>query len=210
MDGYYRSPLITHDFCMPHQVTWCGSLTATDSYGTSSHWICILSGKLTICPPLRVCDGSALVVTSMDGYLTVLSFADSPLGDPLELAKVPPTVRTLHAAYYDTVSRLSPIIPDNSRPQNVSFRRGRRDEDLNPDDDDDDVAAAAVLVLDDDDDDDDGDLLSVQMAKEELEALEDEGMEAPVAMIADSETGMVQAPVSPEKPPQPLTVKRRR
>ena len=53
----------------------------------------------------RLSDGSALIVTSMDGYLTVVCFPDNDLGEPIELSKVPPIVRKLHVAHYDKVSR---------------------------------------------------------------------------------------------------------
>ena len=95
-----------------------------------------------------VSDGSALIATSMDGYVTVICFPDNELGTspvhppthppthlltmlhpfhsctsskppssspsihpstypgtPLELAKVPPVVRTLHEAHYDKILR---------------------------------------------------------------------------------------------------------
>jgi hypothetical protein len=39
----------------------------------------------------------------MDGYVTVLSFPDKELGEPLDLNLVPPTVRRLHRPIYEQV-----------------------------------------------------------------------------------------------------------
>jgi hypothetical protein len=50
-------------------------------------------------------DGSALVVTSMDGYVTVVCLPEGELGAKLELEKVPGTVQRVHGAHYDGIKR---------------------------------------------------------------------------------------------------------
>lgn len=49
-------------------------------------------------------DGSALIATSMDGYLTVISFSADELGEPLAREEVPDVVKKLHSPIYETDS----------------------------------------------------------------------------------------------------------
>jgi len=52
-----------------------------------------------------VSDGSALIATSMDGYVTVVCFPEGEIGEALALPEVPVEVRRVWGAHYEGLER---------------------------------------------------------------------------------------------------------